>query len=121
MRHSTSALRPLAGAPCTAGSAGFASDGATGGAGLPGAACVEAGEGPAADAAARPVSALSSTATTAPSDRVSPTLTFSSLTTPAADEGTSIVALSDSSVTRPWSLATVSPTRTSTSITGTAS
>ena len=56
-----------------------------------------------------------------PSDSVSPTLTFNSFTTPAAVDGTSIVALSDSSVTRPWSLATVSPTATSTSITGTSS
>src|SRR5690606_3380144 len=63
----------------------------------------------------------SSTTTTAPSDTASPTLTFTSFTTPAADDGTSIVALSDSSVTRPWSLATVSPTETSTSITGTSS
>ena len=58
-------------------------------------------------------------ATTLPSDKVSPSLTFSSLTTPAALEGTSSVALSDSSVTRPWSLATVSPTATRISMTGT--
>ena len=38
---------------------------------------------------------------------------------PAAEEGTSSVALSDSSVTRPWSLATVSPTATRISMTGT--
>jgi hypothetical protein len=48
-------------------------------------------------------------------------LTFSSRITPANGAGTSIVALSDSSVTRPWSFATVSPTATSTSITGTSS
>ena len=58
---------------------------------------------------------------TLPSDNLSPTLTFSSLTTPDALDGTSIVALSDSSVTRPWSCFTVSPTATSTSITGTSS
>src|SRR5690606_23024213 len=61
------------------------------------------------------------TATTPPSDRVSPTFTFNSFTTPANGAGTSIVALSDSSVTRPWSCLTVSPTETSTPITGTSS
>ena len=60
-------------------------------------------------------------ATTLPSDSLSPSLTFNSLTTPAALAGTSIVALSDSSVTRPWSCLTVSPTSTSNSITGTSS
>ena len=35
-------------------------------------------------------------------------------TSPATDDGTSIVALSDSSVTRPWSCLTVSPTRPAT-------
>src|SRR5690606_38258241 len=74
---------------------------------------------PAAGAAAPP--SASSTTTTLPSDTASPSLTLTSLTTPAADDGTSIVALSDSSVTRPWSTATVSPTATSTSITGTSS
>jgi hypothetical protein len=49
---------------------------------------------------------------------VSPTLTLISLTTPATDDGTSMVALSLSSVTRPWSFLTVSPTATSTSMTG---
>ena len=63
----------------------------------------------------------SSTAITAPSETLSPTLTFNSLITPAALEGISIVALSDSSVTRPWSFATVSPALTSSSITGTLS
>src|SRR5580765_3452733 len=61
----------------------------------------------------------STIATTVPSEISSPSLTLISLTTPATDDGTSIVALSDSSVTRPWSLATVSPAFTSTSITGT--
>ena len=65
--------------------------------------------------------ALSRIATTLPSDSLSPIFTFNSLTTPAADDGTSIVALSDSSVTRPWSFFTVSPTATSISITGTSS
>src|SRR5690606_40317004 len=72
-------------------------------------------------AAASPAPSPSSTTTTLPSDTVSPTLIFSSRTTPACEDGTSIVALSDSSVTRPWSFATVSPTATSTSITGTSS
>jgi hypothetical protein len=49
----------------------------------------------------------------------SPTFTSNSRTIPAKGDGTSIVALSDSSVTSPWSLATVSPTCTSSSITGT--
>ncbi len=40
---------------------------------------------------------------------LSPTLTFSSLTVPAAGDGTSIVALSDSSVTSDCSFSTVSP------------
>jgi hypothetical protein len=46
-------------------------------------------------------------------------LTFTSFTTPAAGEGTSIVALSDSSVTSDVSGFTVSPGFTSTSMTGT--
>jgi len=66
-----------------------------------------------------PAPSVSITATTVPSEISSPSLTLTSLTTPATDDGTSIVALSDSSVTRPWSLATVSPAFTSTSITGT--
>jgi hypothetical protein len=41
------------------------------------------------------------------------------LTTPAAEDGTSSVALSDSRVSSPWSFFTVSPTATSISITGT--
>ena len=50
---------------------------------------------------------------------MSPTLTRTSLTVPATGEGTSIVALSDSSVTSGSSTATVSPTETRISITGT--
>src|SRR6478672_10638831 len=72
-------------------------------------------------AAAADAPADSSTATTVPSETLSPTLTFNSRTTPATLDGTSIVALSDSSVSKPWSTATVSPTATSTSITGTSS
>ncbi len=46
-------------------------------------------------------SLASITATTMPSDTSSPTLTLTSFTTPSNGAGTSIVALSDSSVTRP--------------------
>src|SRR5690606_37124376 len=104
------ALRPLGAAAGAAGSAGARCEVATGGR-LPGATFWLPGAA---------VSVWIS-ATTAPSDKVSPTLTRNSLTTPACEDGTSIVALSDSSVTRPWSRATVSPTATSTSITGTSS
>src|SRR5690606_24836261 len=98
-----------AGAGCAgAGSAAGAS------AGFP----VDAAAGSSAGASSPAASII---ATTPPSDRLSPTLTLSSFTTPANGDGTSIVALSDSSVTRPWSFATVSPTATSTSITGTSS
>jgi len=55
----------------------------------------------------------------APSDTSSPTFSLISFTVPANGAGTSMVALSDSSVTRPCSLATLSPGFTSTSITGT--
>src|SRR5690606_14628732 len=122
MRHSTSAVRPLAAAAAGAGSA-VGADGSAGarceaitGGRLPGAAFSL----PGALAGASAPSA-SSTTTTLPSATLSPTLTRTSRTTPAADDGTSIVALSDSSVARPWSTATVSPTATSTSITGTSS
>src|SRR5262245_43215081 len=56
---------------------------------------------------------------TAPCDTLSPTLTFSSSTTPPSGAGTSIVALSDSSVTSGSSGFTLSPGLTSTSMTGT--
>ena len=62
--------------------------------------------------------AESSTTIRVPSLTLSPTLTWTSLTTPAAGEGTSIVALSDSSVTSESSAATVSPGFTKTSMTG---
>src|SRR5258706_2476634 len=54
---------------------------------------------------------------TDPLETLSPTLTRSSLTTPASEEGFSIVALSDSSVMREASLATRSPGFTRTSMT----
>src|SRR5450755_2108365 len=68
-------------------------------------------------AAASP--AVSSVRIMLPSLNRSPSLTLRSLTTPAAGEGTSMVALSDSSVTSESSGATVSPGFTSTSMTGT--
>src|SRR6185437_6757684 len=69
------------------------------------------------DACASP--SASTTAITAPCSTLSPTLTFTSLMTPAVLAGTSIVALADSSVTRLWSFSMRSPAFTSTSITGT--
>jgi hypothetical protein len=74
--------------------------------------------GASAVAAGAAAAASSISATTLPSDTPSPTLTLSSRTTPAKGAGTSMVALSDSRVTSPWSAFTVSPTATSSSITG---
>src|SRR5207248_8198287 len=54
-----------------------------------------------------------------PSETLSPTLTFSSAIAPPMGDGTSIVALSDSSVINGSSGFTVSPLFTCTSITGT--
>src|SRR5882762_804154 len=61
----------------------------------------------------------SSSRITLPSLTLSPTLTFNCATVPAAGAGTSIVALSDSSVTSGSSGLTLSPAFTITSITGT--
>src|SRR6478736_3642897 len=130
--HSMSALRPVAAAAVGPGAAaGADGDAVTGGA------CAAAGAGAAAFAGAAGAGAAafgaasagfasaapsaSTIATTLPSDNLSPTFTFNSTILPATDEGTSIVALSDSSVTRPWSTFTVSPTATSNSMTGTSS
>ncbi len=63
--------------------------------------------------------AASSVRIRVPSETVSPTDSFSSRIVPAAGDGTSIVALSDSSVTSGSSSATVSPGLTITSMTGT--
>ena len=71
--------------------------------------------GAAAAAAPSPASSSSST----PSETLSPSLTLISSTLPAAGEGTSIVALSDSSSTSGSSTATVSPGFTITLMTGT--
>ena len=54
-----------------------------------------------------------------PSPTRSPTLTLSPATVPAAGDGTSMVALSDSSVSSGSSALTVAPSATWTSITGT--
>ena len=61
----------------------------------------------------------SSFAIRAPIDTLSPTLAMSWVILPAAGDGTSIVALSDSSVTSGCSASTVSPAFTRTSMTGT--
>src|SRR5436190_16598538 len=75
------------------------------------------GEAGFAGAAAAP--AASNVRITLPSLTLSPTLTLRSFTVPAAGAGTSIVALSDSSVTSESSAFTASPGLTKTSITGT--
>src|ERR1700674_1137084 len=79
------------------------------------AACAGCGE----DACGAAAAAVCRVRIKAPSATLSPTFTFTSFTTPPAGAGTSIVALSDSSVTSGSSFATVSPALTSTSITGT--
>ena len=61
----------------------------------------------------------SSFAIRAPIETLSPTLAMSCVILPAAGDGTSIVALSDSSVTSGCSALTVSPGFTRTSMTGT--
>src|SRR5690606_27433224 len=119
-----SALRsPDAGAG--AGAAGLGS-GAGAGAGA-GDAGAGAGAGDDACASCPPSSAVaprpspSSTTSTLPSDTLSPTLTRSSFTRPAADDGISIDALSLSTVTRLCSRPTSSPSDTRTSMTSTSS
>src|SRR5215471_12615735 len=63
--------------------------------------------------------AASSVRITLPSLNLSPSLTLTSFTVPAAGDGTSIVALSDSNVINGSSAFTASPALTKTSITGT--
>src|SRR5439155_23916849 len=70
-------------------------------------------------AAAAPTTPVASVRISVPSETLSPTFTLSSATAPAVGDGTSIVALSDSSVTSASSALTVSPLLTCTSITGT--
>src|ERR1700674_1367713 len=91
--------------------AGADCGGAGAGAAVAAAACAGAAEAPASDA--------SGTTMTLPSLTLLPSLTFTSLITPAEGEGTSMVAFSDSSVTSESSAFTVSPGLTRTSITGT--
>ncbi len=94
-------------------SAGVAAGGSTVGvAAAPGGAATGAFDGCRSDAP-------SSNAMTSPSLTLSPTLTFSSRTTPPADDGISIDALSLSIVISDCSAATVSPTLTSSSMTST--
>ncbi len=100
-------------AGAAAAGAGAADGGAAGGGGAAGCASL-AGAG-----AALPASADSSRAISLPIDSLSPILAITSTTLPATGDGTSIVALSDSSVTSDWSTLTSSPGFTSTSITGT--
>src|SRR2546429_8048858 len=80
-----------------------------------GAAGALAGVGPGA-AAATPVDNVR---ISVPSETLSPTFTFSSAIVPPTGDGTSIVALSDSSVINASSGFTASPLFTCTSITGT--
>src|SRR5689334_7867977 len=123
--HSMSA-RPLYVAAAGAGAAGAADLAGPAGAADAGAAdagvagCVAAAAGAAAFAADGDAPAsLSSDNNAVPCDTLSPTFTVTAFTTPAAGDGTSIVALSDSSVTSESSALTVSPGLTSTSMTGT--
>src|SRR2546428_96627 len=70
-------------------------------------------------AASAPAPSASSVKRTLPSLTLSPSLTLRSLTLPADGDGTSMVALSDSSVTSESSALTESPGLTSNSMTGT--
>src|SRR6266542_6387753 len=106
MSHSMSALIP---------GASFAGRGAAAGGGALASRFVGLGWGDGSAAAA----CVSNVRMTLPSLTLSPTLILTSLTTPALGDGTSIVALSDSSVTSGSSGFTLSPGLTNTSITGT--
>ena len=78
-----------------------------------------AAHAPAASAPAAAAPAASSTSRNEPSFTLSPSLTLSSLITPACDDGISIDALSLSTVISDCSAFTVSPTLTSSSMTST--
>ena len=104
--------------------AALAACAADGGGGSPGAGGLSAHAGGAAGdrragAAAASEPSVSRIAIKVPCETLSPILTFTSFTVPACVEGTSIVALSLSSVTSESSLVTLSPGFTSTSMTGT--
>ncbi len=98
--------------------AGWAA-GAGAGACTAGAGATAAGAGAAWGAGAAAAPCSSSSSTSEPSETASPTLIFSALTMPLLGDGTSMVALSDSSVTSESSALTVSPALTCTSMTGT--
>jgi hypothetical protein len=83
-----------------------------------GATCATA-TGAGAGTGAASTASVSSTASNEPSLTLSPSATLSSRTVPACDEGISIEALSDSTVTSDWSTSTRSPTLTSSSMTAT--
>src|SRR6478672_123194 len=121
--HSMSAARPDDEAACGAGFAPSPAEAGEGWGGvlfsLDAAGATPSRPPPASAGGGEEIAALSITAITAPSETASPSLTFSALITPSAIAGTSMVALSDSSVTRPWSFFTVSPTATRISMTGT--
>src|SRR5574343_107526 len=92
--------------------AALAATGAAGAGAAVGAGAAAAGAGAGA-AATGTADVPSSTASRSPMLTVSPTLTLSSLSTPAADDGISIEALSDSTVNKDCSTLMVSPTLTS--------
>ena len=96
------------GAPTGGGASVFA--GAAAGLASGAGASVAAGAEGAAAGAASP--SASSSRISSPSFRVSPSFTLRALTTPAAGEGISMLALSDSSVSRLWSASMRSPTLT---------
>ena len=107
---STFSWPPMSGTATT--STPPAATGAAAGAG----AAVAAGASATGAAGASAAAAVSTSRMTPPSDTLSPTLTLTSLTTPAASAGTSMVALSVSSVIRVSSTAMVSPALTSTAM-----
>ena len=114
-------MAPGAAGAAAGGAEGAWAAGAGAGAGLPG---VVSGSGSCwptrlGGVVSGPAPSPPTTTTTVPSLTVSPTLTLTSWTFPAAVAGTSMVALSDSRVTRGSSSATTSPVATCTSITGT--
>src|SRR5438132_1159642 len=88
--------------------------------GLPAALVAAAGAAGAATVGGAATTALpvDNVSTTVPSDTLSPTLTLTDCTVPPSGDGTSIVALSDSSEMSGSSAFTVSPALTNTSITG---
>jgi len=109
----TSLKSPMSGTLTSTTAAGAAAAGAEAAGAAAGAAAAGAAT------AACPATALSIRATRLPSATLSPIFSLISVTTPETGDGTSMVALSDSSVTSESSALTTSPTLTSSSITGT--